>query len=374
VPAVSSVQGSMPSGAPFAPPSLSSNAGPVRLGRLVARYPDRELAEFFVGSQRTLDRVYQRNFTRWVLPFSGGKDSTLTVLLAVDYLLRHRYAPKLVVVYADTLQEIPQMRKAAEVMLQHLRELAASTGLDLEAQTVVPAVKDRFWVKMIGRGYPPPGPIFRWCTDRLKIWPTKPYVFTGEKTAVMTGVRLGESTHRTGKLMATCTTGGECGQDKWMSQDTGNSTVAYFAPILQWRVCKVWDFLHFIAPAAGWPTQDVFELYGDTNLRFGCWNCSLVTRDRAAENLMEREPASGVKELHDLRDFMITESRKPENRLMRNGHMGPLSLELRKALLRRLREAERKTGLELISKEELELIERTWLEQRDVIRSLPRAG
>ncbi len=309
-----------------------------------------------------------------MIPFSGGKDSTLVTLLAADYLMRRRRGPKLVVVYADTLQELPQMRKTAEAMLGHLRRVGAASELDLEVHTVVPELKDRFWVKMIGRGYPPPGPIFRWCTDRLKIWPSKPYVFTGRKTAVMTGVRLGESAHRTGQLMSGCRTGGECGQDFWMRQDTAGSLVSYFAPVLKWRACKVWDFLHLIAPSAGWPTNGVFELYGGTTLRFGCWNCSLVTKDRAAEALMEREPGSGVRELHGFREFMIEQSKRPENRLMRDGHMGPLSLEFRKELLDRLTKMGDATGLQLITVEEVREIHRTWSELRTTIAAMPRAA
>lgn len=326
----------------------------------------------FEGSEKTLARVFNRSFTRWVLPFSGGKDSTLTAIVAVDFLLRRARPPKLVVVYADTLQELPQMRATAEAMLQHLRLLASSTGVDLEVETVAPPVSERFWVRMIGRGYPPPGPIFRWCTDRLKIQPTRPFVFTGERTAVMTGVRLGESAHRTGKLMATCSTGGECGQDRWIRQDA-TGTVSYFAPILQWRACKVWDFLHFIAPQAGWPTSGVYELYGDTTLRFGCWNCSLVERDRAAEALMERDPKSGVRELNEFREYMIREGRDRKNRHVRNGHVGPLSMELRRELLDRLLKTQKATGLSLITDPEVVEIRRLWDVLGPEIAKLPRA-
>lgn len=363
----------MISSGPRGPRALPEGA-PRSLIRLVAQYPDRELKQLFQASRDVFDRILRRNFERWVVPFSGGKDSTLVTLLAADYLLRRRSPPKLVVVYADTLQELPQMRKTAEAMLQHLRRLGAASELDLEVHSVVPELKDRFWVKMIGRGYPPPGPIFRWCTDRLKIWPTKPYVFTGKKTAVMTGVRLGESAHRTGQLMAGCRTGGECGQDFWMRQDSAGSLVSYYAPVLKWRACKVWDFLHLVAPNAGWPTNDVFDLYGGTTLRFGCWNCSLVTKDRTAEALMEREPSSGVRELNEFREYMITESRRRENRLMRNGHVGPLSLELRKELLDRLLKMETKTGLQLITAEEVKEIRRTWTELRTVTAAMPRAA
>lgn len=343
------------------------------LSKLVRTFPDNELSELFDGTRRALDRVYEGAFDRWVVPFSGGKDSTLTVILVSDYLAAQERPPKLVVVYADTLQELPQMRRTAESMLVFLQSIGRSAKLNLEAHTAIPALKDRFWVNLIGRGYPPPGPIFRWCTERLKIWPTKPYIDTGENTAVLTGVRLGESAHRTGRLVASCRTGGECGQDVWMRQESPGSCVSYFAPILKWRTCKVWDFLHLVAPDAGWPTGDVYELYGGTTLRFGCWNCSLVTRDRAAESLIAKEPGSGLSTLNALRESIIIGAKDPRNRLMRNGHLGPLSMEFRHSLLDRLLDAEASTGLVLITSDEVAEIRRLWEVLGPSVSKLKRA-
>jgi 3'-phosphoadenosine 5'-phosphosulfate sulfotransferase (PAPS reductase)/FAD synthetase len=34
-----------------------------------------------------------------------------------------------------------------------------------------PSAVESFWVNVIGRGYPPPNRVFRWCTSRLKIDP-----------------------------------------------------------------------------------------------------------------------------------------------------------------------------------------------------------
>jgi len=330
------------------------------LSAALARHPDSELRALFEKTQRVFDEIASRQLSRWVVTFSGGKDSTLTALLAADYLAENEDPPQLDVVYSDTLMEIPAMRKTAGRFLSYLRRYATERRLPIRVRIVRPKIEDRFWVRMIGMGYPPPKPRFRWCTRRLKITPAAPLVKTGKPTAVLTGVRYGESAPRTGRLVASCTNGGECGQDYWAERGPRGSNITYFAPVIDWRTCKVWDFLHLVAPQAGWPTQDVFALYGDTSLRFGCWTCTLVRRDRTVETLISRDPGSALVKLHEFRDFIWAESKKPENRVPKDGRLGPLSREFRRQLLSDLLALESETGLTLISDAEVKLIQATW--------------
>lgn len=330
------------------------------LAEVLAGHRDRELRELFGKSQRVFDEIASRGLARWVVTFSGGKDSTLTALLAVDYLSGMNEPPRLDVVYSDTRMEVPAMREAAGSFIDFLGQFARERKLPIHASIVEPAVENRFWVRMIGKGYPPPKPRFRWCTRRLKIEPASRFVNTGEPTAVLTGVRYGESKDRTGRLVASCTSGGECGQDYWAEKGPRGSNITYFAPIIDWRTCKVWDFLHFVAPLAGWPTQDVYALYGDTTLRFGCWTCTLVRRDKTVEALVARDPKSPLAALHQFRNDILTESALTKNRLRRRGHLGPLRLEFRQDLLRRLRTLSEETSLDLISLEEEREIRRLW--------------
>lgn len=336
------------------------SAAPRSLSEVLESQPSAELRLLFEKSQRVFEEIAGRNLPRWVVTFSGGKDSTLTTVLAVDFLSRLESPPRLEVVYSDTLMEIPAMREAADRFLTHLSELRMSRGLPLRVHVVTPALTDRFWVRMIGKGYPPPKPKFRWCTRRLKIAPAAPFVDTGEPTAVLTGVRYGESAQRTGRLVASCTNGGECGQDYWAEKGPRGSNITYFAPVIDWRTCRVWDFLHFVAPAAGWPTQDVYALYGDTNLRFGCWTCTLVRRDKTVEALVSRDPASPLSALHMFRNEVLRESALKKNRLWRRNHWAGLTMEFRQQLLARLRSLERSSSLSLLSSQEEGEIRRLW--------------
>jgi len=182
-------------------------AAPVQRGRLsldeaVEQSRDADLKLLYRGSQKVLEEIESRKLPHWVATFSGGKDSTLTTLLVAEYLARMESPPVLDIVYSDTLMEIPAMRRAAGSFLRYTRRFARSEDLPIRVHVVTPKVEERFWVRMIGRGYPPPKPKFRWCTKRLKIAPSAPFVATGEATAVMTGVRYGESAQRTGRLVA----------------------------------------------------------------------------------------------------------------------------------------------------------------------------
>ena len=46
----------------------------------------------------------------------------------------------------------------------------------LKSTGFFPTLHDRFWVNLIGKGYPSPNTRFRWCTERLKITPTSRFV------------------------------------------------------------------------------------------------------------------------------------------------------------------------------------------------------
>jgi DNA sulfur modification protein DndC len=340
---------------------IDFGAGPLsNLRRIVDKQPDMEIRELFRSSARAFAKVHSKNFPRWVLTFSGGKDSTLTLILALDYLLEKRLQPRVDVVYSDTLMEIPAMRRTADQMLAFIRGIGSSGRLNVRIHVVTPKIEERFWYCVLGRGYPPPKPKFRWCTKRLKIAPAAPIVSTGSRTAVLTGVRFGESTQRTARLVASCATGGECGQDFWFRHGPVGSNLSYFAPIVQWRTCKVWDFLHFVAPEAGWPTEAVYELYGDTSLRFGCWSCTLVRRDRTMEALAAAPGGEGLSQLTEFRDLLLATAAVKENRLMRNGHVGPFRLEVREKLLGQLLKLEKTVGRSLIAKDEVNAIRAFW--------------
>lgn len=90
-------------------------------------------------------------------------------------------------------------------------------------------------------------------------------------------------------------------------------------------------FIYIIAPEWGWPTRDLFNLYGGDGIRFGCWTCTLVKEDKAMQYLISKRKNSELVQLLKLREYLDKESKKIENRVLRpDGRPGKLKLEFRK--------------------------------------------
>ncbi len=324
---------------------------------------DTEMRSYVEKSIAIFPKIGQMNFDRWVLMMSGGKDSTLLAILLLEYLRSCEIvAPRVDVIYTDSLLEFPQAKSVALGLLEFVEGLAVKEHLPVKVHRVEPRIKDTYWVSVIGRGYTPPRSHFRWCTPRLKILPSRHLIAEdGDRKAVLTGVRYDESIARKRNLTQSCAKGGECGQDFWIRYGPKNSRITYFAPIVFWRTCKVWDFLTIVAPALGWPTSPLIGLYNGEALRFGCWTCTLISKDRAAESLMQRDNDGIIRRLHDFRSFLDESSRKPANRLVNGaGDMRGFTLNFRKELLRRLLNLQHELKTQLITENEINEIARIW--------------
>ncbi len=288
----------------------------------------------------------------WTVAYSGGKDSTTLAILALE-AARMRGVESLTVLYADTGVEIPPLREWALGFLEALKAHPHAQGVPLRVEVVRPAPEEGFFYHLLGKGYPPPHRLFRWCTRRLKVTPMGRAL--GKEALVLTGVRLGESRDRDSRL---CRRGGECGSGHWLGYPRG------VAPLLHWRDCDVWDFLEITAPALGYPTEGLKRLYfpdgkEERPLRFGCWTCTVVRQDRTMGKLVEGE-WEGLRALLEFRNRLVLLQRDPSLREERDGRLGPLTLEVRRRLLQELLEMEEKVGFPLLSPEEKEAIGRAW--------------
>ncbi len=226
----------------------------------------------------------------WAIAYSGGKDSSATVTVVVR-LIESGDVPRpetLTVLYADTRQEIPPLHFAAMKMLKRLNQRGIKT------QIVFPKLDDRYFVYMFGRGVPPPNNnTLRWCTPQIKVEPMVNALKAlrdehSEKFLMLTGVRIGESAARDQRIALSCgRNGAECGQG-WFQETMPDSVADTLAPLLHWRVCHVWDWLMFEAPALGFPTNLVAEVYGgeeaqELKARTGCIGCPLAEKDTALD-------------------------------------------------------------------------------------------
>jgi len=317
------------------------------------------LEESLERSLGKLQQAFIAGKTKWVVTYSGGKDSTLLAVLAGEILRRRLWwSPHSVdVVFSDTLQEIPHMHNVAMNFLAHIENLRKS-GLPITAHVTRPDWSQTFWFLILGKGYPVPHRRFWWCTERLKVNPVKKILGElgqGDDVAVLTGVRFGESDRRDGRMKkaASCLGEGECGQ-----------VLEYhgaLAPIAHWKTCHVWDFLALYAPLRGWPTEDVVTLYGDSPVRFGCWTCTLVEKDRALEAVMAKDGNGHLQGLAKFRQRLIDVTTNPAMRVVRpNNVPGKLKGGVRRMLLHELLELQKEMGIQLIRSEEIEAIQQYW--------------
>jgi DNA sulfur modification protein DndC len=127
----------------------------------------------------SLRQLYVDDPRPWLVGYSGGKDSTMVASLVFDAVLsvppEQRKKP-IAVICTDTRVEIPAIADTIEGTLARMSKFSQQNDLNIEANLLKPPPEQTFWVNIIGRGYPPPNRIFRWCTQRLKIDPATTFV------------------------------------------------------------------------------------------------------------------------------------------------------------------------------------------------------
>ena len=318
--------------------------------------------------------AYGERYPHWAIGYSGGKDSTATVAFVLWALREGKVkTPKsLSVLYADTRQELPPLASAAMRILDTVRERGHS------AKVVLPAMDDRFYVYMLGRGVPPPKNRFRWCTPQLKIEPmhaalTEIRERTGQKLLMLTGVRLGESAVRDARIAVSCSKdSGECGQG-WFQVATPESIADTLAPLLHWRLCHVFDWLYFDDARHGLDTTGVAAVYGEDDIRTGCVGCNLASRDNALERLVRQAEWEHLRPLLELKPLFAEltmakhRKRKAEPEMRQDGQwaqnvqrLGPLTMEARAYGLERIKDIQSRARVDLVNEEEEARIRELW--------------
>lgn len=255
--------------------------------------------------------LYLSDNLPWVIGYSGGKDSTATLQLiwnALSQLPREKLTKPVHVISTDTLVENPVVAIWVQNSLTTIKEQAASQGLPIQPHRLMPAIKDRFWVNLIGRGYPAPRPMFRWCTSRLKISASTKFITEvadkhGEAILVL-GTRKAESTARDRVL-----TKYENSTRELLSRNSDASLdrVWVYTPIATWTSDDVWEYLITYDNPWGYDNTALFYMYkgaspdaecplvvdkstpscGDS--RFGCFVCTMVSEDKSMQAMIQND-------------------------------------------------------------------------------------
>lgn len=336
--------------------------------------------------KKSLRQLYLDDNRPWLVGFSGGKDSTMLASLVFDAALSLPPAERtkpISVVCTDTRVEIPAIVEMVAGTLRQMQRCSQQNDINIDVNLLKPTTEESFWVNIIGRGYPPPNRVFRWCTQRMKINPVNSFVqqrlgHWGEAILHL-GARREESATRAQTMAGRETRNALCRHPDlprvWVSN-----------PIQFLTTEEVWAYLLQKPNPWGGDNRALYKLYAsasngecpiqiDTstpscgNSRFGCWTCTVVERDKSSEGLL----ASGDERMEKLIEFRETllfyrdpANGKRDNRRMNgNDGPGPLLISARRELLKQLLALQEEVGLQLISPEELLLIQQMWKAARD---------
>lgn len=314
-----------------------------------------------------------------VVAYSGGKDSSAVLKLVFNAIVRNPdLAKKVTVIYCDTKVENPILDEFVKKTLQALRKEVTSLAPGVKIRILQPALNQRYFVRVVGRGYPPPTSFFRWCTKDLRIRPVQRFVSgLGPRPLVIVGTRQRESAQRD-RVLTRAGGASKRGPVIQRQFDGGKETNLYL-PIVRYSLEEVWECLAELPLPKCINVHRLAEIYRhgggecpmirDSNdqpcasARFGCWICTVVRRDRSTESLLE----AGYEQLKAYYDFRTWIS-KIRNEFdlrcgkRRNGQIGPgpFKLEARRLLLKRVRSLERRVGRTLITEAEERYIKRLW--------------
>ncbi|WP_390338784.1 DNA phosphorothioation system sulfurtransferase DndC [Vibrio harveyi] len=408
----------------------------LKLAEDLAEYEDFINAEDFANNKLShyiadVQRVYCADKRPWVIGYSGGKDSSAVMSLVYLALLglepKDRQKP-VFVVSSDTLVETPVVVNHIKDSLAAIEKGAKRDNLPITCHKVVPKDNQTFWANLLGKGYPAPTRSFRWCTERMKIDPVSDFIKSKvsqfDEVIVVLGSRSQESASRAQVIAKHKIDGSR------LARHTTLANAFIFTPIDTWGVDDVWKLLRLChletkqtpyGPKNIWIDEYDLEwenpwggknlvlwnLYKDSsgqgecpmvidettpscgNSRFGCWTCTVVTKDRAMESLIQ----NGEQWMAPLLEFrnklsMTTDPANKEeyrNHKRRTGKVsyqyakegediaterkhvpGPYWLKYRRQWLRELLELDKKfkaegRAIELITVPELHAIRQEWI-------------
>jgi DNA sulfur modification protein DndC len=379
-------------------------------------------------------KLYLSDTIPWVVGYSGGKDSTATLQLvwkALRQLAPEQLHKDVHVISTDTLVENPIVAQWVAHSLKVMEAAAKEQGLPIKPHRLTPEVKDRFWVNLIGKGYPAPRPKFRWCTSRLKINPSNSFIKRLEQqngeAIVVLGTRKAESAARAASMKRH-----EGSTREWLNRNGQLERSWVFTPVADWTNDDVWKYLTQEKNPWGFENSALLGMYqgataggecplvvdsstpscGDS--RFGCYVCTMVSQDKSMDAMITNDhEKEWMSPLLDFRNEFLSNGfrdDRPHREFRRmNGQLtlmpvankeegeddvwegedgrrfrlvhGPYKQTYRERLLRELLRAQRlvherapeNVQLDLLALEDLEEIRRIWVfEKHEIEDSVPR--
>jgi len=330
---------------------------------------------------KDIQDLYLSDETPWIVGYSGGKDST-TVLQLIYYALselpKEKLTKELHVVSSNTLVENPAIDANVSNQLKCISyagktELFQHNPNLFHVARVTPCPQDRFWVKLIGLGYPSPNRWFRWCTERLKINPTSDYakdiIEKHGQVIIVLGTRKAESSNRSMSMSR---------YDRGTRlRDHTLPNAFVYAPIADLSNNEVWAYLLQVPSPWNGSNKNLLKLYRNAcsggecpfvietgtqscgKSRFGCWVCTVVDKDRSMEHFVNNG-YTWMNVLLEFRNWLYDIRQQTEqyvpSYLEGIAKFGPFLLQTRRKILSKLLGTQGQLEISLIDDTELTMV------------------
>jgi DNA sulfur modification protein DndC len=310
------------------------------------------------------------------------------------------------------LVENPIVALWVHYSLKEMKKAAIEQDLPITSHRLTPEVPDRFWVNLIGRGYPAPRPKFRWCTSRLKINPSNHFINNmirqNGQVILVLGTRKAESSVRAANMKKH----EKSSTREQLSTNASLPNSWIYTPLADWTNDDVWNYITQVKNPWNYDNKALLDMYrgatadgecplvvdtstpscGDS--RFGCYVCTMVEQDKSMQAMIQNDDEKRwMLPMMELRNRWLNIKTDRKNRDFRrmNGALkvisgrlvhGPYKQAYREKLLVALLEAQeavQKNGppevkeLELITHDDLEEIRRLWvMEKHEIEDNLPK--
>lgn len=363
-----------------------------------------------------LEHYYLHDQRPFCVAYSGGKDSSVILYLTIKMLENLvkkgiELNKRVLVINSNTLAELPPVLQHLNESLAQIAHYSKEYNLPVEVKEVVPEEKNTLNVQLLGVGMPPPSNQLRWCTDKLKVFPIDKEInatFEDGKFISIIGTRRDESFSREARIEKASLKGTN------LKLNNRYKNASNLMPIELWSTKDVWEYLFkqtnkllnidflwkIYSDASGKDTKEcTFVAAGGKHIeegklgcgvsRFGCWQCYMVRdKDKSLDGLMQ----SGYKNIDlykEYRDWYwnLTQlgwektrdpySHRHQGRDLYNkgGEDNPkfgmtmpkgITLKIRKDSFSRLLELQSKLNEEIITENEIILIQSRWLLEGDL--------
>ncbi len=372
----------------------------------------KSLSSMALLSKYYLDTEDKRSFC---VAFSGGKDSTAVLYLVMHMLLelKEKKQPlhkKVYIINSNTLAELPPVLEHLHNTLRKIEDYAIKHNLPIIVEEVTPEIKHTLNVQLLGVGMPPPSSSLRWCTDKLKVMPIDARlkeIFTDGAFISVIGTRSDESSSRAERMDRSSVQGTD------LKLNNRYDNASNLMPIEDWTTKDVWEYL-FKQSNELVDVDFLWKLYSDASSkdasectfvgaggknieegklgcgtsRFGCWQCYMVRdKDKSLDGLL-KSGYDNMESYKEYRDWFWHKSQEGwentrdvyahnhQNRAYYNkgGDENPkfgmtmpkgLRLSLRKEAFEKMLILQNTLQEELITKDEIILIQQRWVYEGD---------